>query len=119
MATDMTVSAKPMTKYGMSFPDTISIGLTGVDMSCSMVPLSHSLATASEMSREMMTDMMMAMSPGMRKFLDFSSGLYQTLLLISMRGLIRALPWRREKPCRRCPIYTPGLWWPYSTRSRL
>jgi len=65
---------------------TSSAGFTGVDMSCSMVPLSHSLAMVREVRTETMTDIMRAISPGMTKFLDFSSGLYQTLLRRSMTG---------------------------------
>ena len=39
--------------------------MTGVEMSCSIVPVSHSRATVSEVSRAAMTIMITAISPGM------------------------------------------------------
>ena len=90
MTTVIAISRYPIRKYGMSLPRTSSGGFTGVAMSCSMVPRSHSRATVSDVRRAAITTMITAMRPGMMKFLDLSSGLYQTLTRGSMAGA--ALP---------------------------
>ena len=51
---------------------------TGVAMSCSIVPRSHSRATVSEVNSAAMTIMMTAISPGTMKFFDSRSALNQT-----------------------------------------
>jgi len=53
-----------MAKYGVSLPRISSGPRTGVAMSCSMVPVSHSRATVSEVSRAAMSMTMTAMRPG-------------------------------------------------------
>jgi len=64
-STDTSISIKPIRKYGMSFPRMNSGVFTGVDMSCSMVPLSHSRATVREVRSAAITDMITAIRPGM------------------------------------------------------
>ena len=61
---ESTVSRTPIAKYGASFPRISSGPRTGVEMSCSMVPVSHSLAMVSDVSSAAMSMMMTAMSPG-------------------------------------------------------
>ena len=60
----MVVSATPTTKKASILPSTISAARTGVESSCSMVPISHSRATVSEVSSAAMTIIMAAIRPG-------------------------------------------------------
>ena len=55
----------------------ISIALTGVEISCSMVPRSHSRAMVSEVRNAPMTDMTNASTPGMMNALLSRFSLYQ------------------------------------------
>ena len=69
----------------------------GVEMSCSRVPVSLSLDTLSAVMRVQIAIMMTAVSPGMIKFLLFSSGLNQTLIRAStgMSTILRPARLRR------------------------
>ena len=58
-------------------PSIISIAVTGVEMSCSIVPRSHSRAMVSEVRNAPMTDMTSASTPGMMKALLSRFSLYQ------------------------------------------
>ena len=62
----------------MNLPIMSSAGLTGVDISCSIVPRSHSLATVSDVKSAAMIIMIIAMSPGTMKFFDSKSWLNHT-----------------------------------------
>ncbi len=81
----------------MSFPIRSSETVTGVEMSCSIVPRSHSRAIVSEVRRPAMTIMMTAINPGMMKFLLSSSGLNQTRTWTSS-GIF---PTRNARPGQR------------------
>lgn len=54
----------PRQKYGIYFPRTRSIFLTGVVKSASIVPRSHSLATTSAVSSMPISVIVMATEPG-------------------------------------------------------
>jgi hypothetical protein len=71
-------SSIPRTKYGRSLPNTSSRARMGVAMSCSIVPVSHSLATVREVRRAAITIMMTAIRPGTMEFFDSMSALNQT-----------------------------------------
>src|SRR5579863_5742031 len=58
------ISTMPSAKWADSLPSTSSVGRTGVESSCSMVPFSHSRAMVSEVSSDAMIIRMTAMSPG-------------------------------------------------------
>src|SRR5215469_1123886 len=70
-------SIMPMAKYGTSLPNMISRGLTGVEISCSIVPRSHSRAMVSEVRKAPITDMTRASTPGTMNALLSRSSLYQ------------------------------------------
>src|ERR1700751_3569373 len=70
-------SNMPMAKYGTNLPNMISSGLAGVDISCSIVPRSHSRAMVSDVRKAPMTDMTSARTPGMMNALLSRSSLYQ------------------------------------------
>ncbi len=65
MTTASSTSSMPNPKYGNSLPRTISLPFTGVEMSCSIVPVSHSRATVRDVSSAAITDITTAISPGM------------------------------------------------------
>ena len=67
----------PMTKYGTSLPSMISSGVTGVEISCSMVPRSHSRAMVSEVRKAPITDITSARTPGTMNALLSRSSLNQ------------------------------------------
>ena len=58
------MSTTPMTKNASILPSTISAGRSGVDINCSIVPISHSRAMVSEVSSAAMIIRITAMSPG-------------------------------------------------------
>src|ERR1039457_3844911 len=62
-STAIVVSARPTTKKASILPITISAARTGVESSCSMVPIFHSRAIVSEVSSAAMTIIMWAI-PG-------------------------------------------------------
>ena len=67
----------PMQKYGISLPRINSAPLTGVEMSCSMVPRSHSRATVSEVSALRLLDMvarLAVMASGIPEAMRISRG---------------------------------------------
>ena len=55
----------------------ISMAVTGVEISCSMEPRSHSRAMVSEVRKAPMTDITSASTPGTMKALLSRSSLYQ------------------------------------------
>ena len=58
------MSKKPTAANGNVFPIMSSMGLIGVTISCSMVPISRSLTMAIDVSRRQISMIMMAMTPG-------------------------------------------------------
>ncbi len=72
-------------------PAIISRALTGVAMSASMVPRSHSRATTMAVSRAPIRVMMTAIRPGTRKFLLLTSGLNQILSSMTT-GTVKVFP---------------------------
>ena len=89
------MSNKPMMKYGMILPIMTSIGLTGVEINCSIVPRSHSRAMVIEVSSARTVAMIIAIRPGIRKFFERKSVLYQTRGRASINGVSRI-------PASRC-----------------
>ena len=81
-------------KYGTSFPIMSSRGVTGVETSCSMVPRSHSLAIVSEVRKEPMTAMMMAMTPGTILAVLSRFSLNQVLISTPTEDETVLSPWR-------------------------
>ena len=76
----------------MSFPRINSPLRTGVEMSCSMVPRSHSRAIVPEVRMAARIDMMTAIRPGTIKFFDSKSGLNQTRIWGTTGGDIFPAP---------------------------
>src|SRR5215469_13058240 len=83
------VSSRPNRKYGPSFPIVTSNGVTGVDISCSIVPRSHSRAMVSEV-RKVPTS---TTTPGTMKLLLSRSSLNQVLESIEIGAWISVRPW--------------------------
>ncbi|OPZ09530.1 MAG: hypothetical protein BWZ10_02550 [candidate division BRC1 bacterium ADurb.BinA364] len=82
-ATASPTSARPMAKYGATLPKSSSGTSTGVPISCSIVPISHSRAIVTLVNIAAMTTMTSAMMPGMIELALRRSGLYQARHSIS------------------------------------
>ena len=68
IATDKSIPPMPSTKYGISFPSRISPTVTGVTISASIVPRSHSRAITIAVNSAPISVMITTTRPGTRKF---------------------------------------------------
>jgi hypothetical protein len=67
----MAESTSPTRKYASILPSTISVGRSGVESTCSMVPISHSRAMVSDVSCPARITRITAISPGHDEVLRF------------------------------------------------
>src|ERR1019366_2697538 len=100
--TEITESTSPTTKYASILPSTISVGRSGVESTCSMVPISHSRAMVSDVSCPARIVRITAISPGTTKFLDSSEILSQT------RSRASTIPGGRTPRRFNTPARTPA-----------